>query len=245
MFLFYCIYSVPSLSKTLLKIQHRDQALHHCPSMKPLNNYEVFVINRFTDTYLLHNLIFLVQNTEYFSIGTQYDLFTNRPALVEIELIHSNKSTILLIETCHLPNKQQSLVFLLIRAIFKFILQPNKIIFSWGRCDEALEKFLVYRLYTQSAIYEPKMYDIQQEFKNWYIKNHLLNPTGNSNDWSLQQAIHKIYGEFLSKKEALNTWSQSLRQQNLPKVKSMIDHAVNHCLSVTKLAYKIEKLKFT
>jgi hypothetical protein len=234
---------VRSLNHTLHKIQHRDQTLNHCPTINPLNDYEVFLINRFTDTHLLHDLIFRTQNTQYFTICIQCDLYTNRPALIQIELINFYKSTILLIETCHLPCNKQSLQFWLIQAIFKFILQSNKIIFCWGSGYKALEKFLIYRLYTQSAIYQSNIYDIQKEFQYWYIKNYSINSI-EYNYYSLQQAIYRIYGEFLSKQETLNIWSQSLRQQNLPKIKSMIDHAVNHCLSVTKLAYKIDKLKF-
>lgn len=231
------------MSKTFIKIQHRDQTLNHYPTIKPMNDYEVFLINRFTEINLLHDLIYLTQNTQYFTIATQFDLYTNRPALIQIELIHAHQSTILLVEVCHLPRDKKSLTFWLIRSIFKFMLQTNKIIYSWGHCHEILEKFLVYRLFTQSDIYQPQMYDIQQEFKNWYIKEYSFNPTGNNN-WSLQQAIYTIYREFLSKMETLNIWSQSLRQQDHPKIKSMINHTVYHCLSITKLAYKIEKLNF-
>lgn len=58
-----------SLNHTLRKIQHRDQTLNHCPRINRFNGYEVFLINRFTDTHLLHDLIFRTQNTQYFTIS--------------------------------------------------------------------------------------------------------------------------------------------------------------------------------
>ena len=102
---------VPSLKRRNLKQCLLNQELSHNPPSTPWNNYEIYLVNKSTNNNLLHDLIRLVQSTKYFTIDTESDLYTICPALIQIEFIHRNVSTVILVETCHLPMNQQSLRF--------------------------------------------------------------------------------------------------------------------------------------
>ena len=195
--IFYSVL-VPSSKRRNLKQRLRNEELSHNPPFIPLNNYEIHLVNKSTDINLLHDLIRLAQSTKYFTIDTESDIYTNCSALIQIEFIDQNVATIILIETCHLPMNQQALKFWLIRSIFKFILQPTKIIFAWGSPIDELKRFLVYGLYTNETIYEPKMADIQDEFKLWHFKQVHLYETG-CHPWGLQNDIYHMYKQFSDK----------------------------------------------
>lgn len=225
-----------------LKMHLRNQELSINPPFTSVNDYDIYIVNQSTETNTLHELIRSAKSSQYFSIDTESDLYTNRPALIQIELIDPNLSTVILIETCHLPLDKTSLKFWLIRSILKFILESNKTIFCWGSPLDELKKFLVYQLYTEEALGQPTMIDIQKEFKLWHFEQVGFFETG-SHPWGLQNAIHKMYNEFLNKKERLNTWSQGLyRQRYHPKIQSMIQYATNDCLAVTKVAVSMQLL---
>ncbi len=107
-----------------MKNKSRNESLHLYSVFTPMNNYEVFLINKSANIDLLHYLIQLTQNTTYFSFDTELDLFTSRPALIQIEFIHKHFSIIILVETCYLPSrKRSSLSVWLIRSVFKSIFQ--------------------------------------------------------------------------------------------------------------------------
>ncbi|CAF3720493.1 unnamed protein product [Rotaria sordida] len=217
----------------------------HKPLFTPRNNYEIYLVNRFTVHNLLHHIIYLAQTTHHITVDTESDLFTNRPALIQIEFIQEKLSTIILVETFHLPIDEQSLEFWLIRSIFKYILQPNKTIYCWGDAEEEFKKFLIYRLYTDDILKVPYMVNIQDKFKRWHRIEIGYYETG-MNKWGLQMAIYVIYNEFLDKTQRLNIWSRGLHRRNNKedddKILSMIYYATNDCLSVTKLAVTIHQL---
>ena len=81
---------VPSSKRRNLKQRLRNQELSDNP---PLNNYEIHLVNKSTDINLLHNLIRLAQSMKYFTIDADSDIYTNCPALIQIEFIDQNIST--------------------------------------------------------------------------------------------------------------------------------------------------------
>ena len=87
------------------------------------------MINRSTDTYVLHELLRFAQNTKYFSLDTKSDFYTTNPTLIQIEMIGQRESVVILVEVGHLPFHRDSLSFWLIRSLLKFILEPTKIIY--------------------------------------------------------------------------------------------------------------------
>ena len=172
-------------------MRHRNQELSINPAFISLNNYEIYLVNESTNTNTLHELIRLAQSSQYFSIDTESDLYTNCPALIQI--------------------------------------------------DE-LRKFLIYELYTEEALWQSIMVDIQKEFKPWRFEQIGFYETG-QHPWGLQNAIYKMYNEFLDKIQRLNRWSQGLYRQKLnPKIQSMIQYASNDCRAVTKLAVSMQQL---
>jgi hypothetical protein len=194
----------------------------------------------------LHHLIELAKQTKSFSVDTESDIFTNRPALIQVEFIHHAGSTIVLIEAGHLPANQQSLCFWLIRSLLKFILPPSNVIYSWGNATKELFRFLPCGLFSGETICELNAVNIQKNFKLWYDR-----PCQSHSDgrllWGLQAAIADTFVEFLDKKHTLNVWSRGLYHPRRlhrynSKVQSMINYAANDCLAVTKLAYAIGKL---
>jgi hypothetical protein len=206
-----------------------------------MNNYEVFLINKSTNTDLLHYLIQLAQNTKYFSMDTELDSKTNKPSLIQFEFIHEHLSTVVLVEVCHLPVHKQSLIFWLIRSIFKYIFQYGKIIYSWGDPVKELSKFLIYDLFSSYTLYEPERINLQDEFKKWHYQKYGFY-AASGDLWGLQAAIADRFEQFLDKSQTLNTWSRGLQRHNNNKIQSMINYAVNDCLSVTKLAHHMVKI---
>ena len=238
---------MPSLEKTLLKKQLRQQELFDKTPFQSLNHYEIYTINRYTDTSVMFHLLSIVQQTQYFTIDTESDLFTNRPSLIQIEIINADVSRVLLIETCHLPLDRLSLQFWYIRSLFKCIFRSSNTIFTWSNGKKELNEFISYGLFNHELIDMSKMEDIQQLFKSWFDQSDRIDSLCRPK-WGLQSAIVELFDEYLDKNETLNQWSRGLsrRPRNLAeefKIQSMIQYASNDCLAVTKVAYTIGRLK--
>ena len=73
---------VPSSKRRNLKQRLQNQELSDNLPFTPLNNYEIHLVNKATEINLLHDLIRSAQSTKYFTIDTEFDLYTNCPALV-------------------------------------------------------------------------------------------------------------------------------------------------------------------
>ena len=235
----YASFTMPSTNKRQL----RHQQLSVKPVFTPLNQPNIYLINRCTDSNMLHDLIRLAQRTKFYSIDTESDRFTRRPALIQIEFIDQTASVVILVETCHLPVRQQSLTFWLIRSLFKFIFVPSNVIYSWADAKKELVDFVRYGLFAFDTIQQLHVVDVQAEFKHWYSSTYADNPTG-THPWALQVAISTMFDEFLDKTETLNRWSRGLSLACAPdghnsKLACMIQYAVNDCLAVTKLACAI------
>ena len=235
-----------SAEERRLKQELINARLSVLPTFVPLTDFITHVVNRFTNARMLHRLIELAKQTRYFSVDTESDVFTNRPALIQVEFIHQTGSIVVLIETCHLPANRQSLCFWLIRSLMKFILHPSNVIYAWGNATKKLLRFLPYGLFADEAIRELNAIDIQTNFKLWYDQSDRSQPDDRL-QWGLQAAIADTFDEFLDKKQTSNVWSRGLyhpRRQHPynSKIQSMINYAANDCLAVTKLAYTIGEL---
>ena len=237
---------MPSFAERRLKLELINARLSVLPTFVPLTDSITRVVNRFTNARMLHHLIELAKRTTHFSVDTESDVFTNRPALIQIEFIHQAGSTVVLIEVCHLPVNRQSLCFWLIRSLLKFILRPSNVIYAWGNVTTELLRFLPCGLFSGETIYELDAVDIQTKFNLWYDQSVRSKPDDRLR-WELQAAIADTFDEFLDKTQTWNVWSRGLydpRRQHRydSKVQSMINYATNDCLAVTKLAYAIGEL---
>jgi hypothetical protein len=184
----------------------------------------------------MHDLIYLAQKTRRFTIDTQFDKGTGRPSLIQIEFNNEVLSIVGLVEACHLPTDRDSLSFWLIRSLFKFVLQPTKVIYSWGSVAEALAPFVQYGYFTNDT----QNIDVQHEFRSWYRD---FDPEGCANQprWLLTSALAASTDEYLDETERSNVWSLGLFPYNaahgdLQKIGRLVNYASNRCLAITKLA---------
>ena len=237
------------------------------PSFTPLNGYELHHINHSTPSLLLQDLIDMARKTMRYSIDTENDYRTHRPALIQIEFVRQ-RSIVLLVEVCHLPHPSSTL-FWLMRSLFKVILQPANMILSWGDAIRELSEFVPCGLFSTTMVDQMRMIDVQGRFKGWY-NNTFRHTCGvpsrddhpsctcshrpvknSSNPWSLQKAVACTFYQFLDKTRTKSNWSQRLdrgdvrsssmfdRNANIIRAQ-MIQYATNDCLAVTKLFAVLE-----
>jgi hypothetical protein len=121
--------------------QHHRQLISR-PKFAPVDLHVSYLVNRFTGSEMMHDLIHLAQKTKRFTVDTQFDHGTGRPSLIQIEFVHELLSIVVLIETCHLPADKESLTFWLIRSLLKFVFEPSKVIYVWGRTIDVLVPFV-------------------------------------------------------------------------------------------------------
>lgn len=232
------------------------------PKFTAVNDHQVYLVNQSTSTSLMHHLIELAKQTVTFTVDTERDYYSHQPALIQIEFVQMT-SVVILVETCHLPHPA-SILFWLIRSLFKVIFQSDKLILAWGDVIDELIPFIDYGLFSSSLIQNITSIDVQTRFKTWYnqtyphqchlspsVDDHITcicshRPVKNLNDqWSLQKAIAYVFDEFLDKTRTKSNWSQSLDFKDVrchpitnrreKDSRELISYAVNDCLAVTKL----------
>lgn len=177
------------------------------------STYQCFFINRETSDDILDDLI------EYAEVTTNYTIDTEGqsrrppqhpdPALLQIEFVHRNHpSIVILIETLHLPS-QSSTSFKKIRNLCRIIFSNNNVISSWGGSEKELEKLYRFNLFDHNNITHIKQEDIQGNFK---IEFHRKYPTSpyvhlkQNETYSLQMAIFIVFKQWLDKRMTLADW---------------------------------------
>lgn len=230
---------------------------------------QIYHINRLTSRKIVHDLIELARQTTRFMIDTENDYSSHQPALIQIEYFHTT-STVLLIETCQLPD-HSSVLFWLIQSLLKIIFQSSNVLLSWGDVIFELSDFLQYGLFTMNTLQEMQTINVQHRFKIWYNKtfvhtcglepfddDNLLctctyRPVKNPNNpWSLQRAIQYTFNEFLDKSRRKSNWGRLLSIKDVRQYAMIYDkeikaaheqiilYAVNDCLAATKLMMVID-----
>ena len=227
------------LSK-LAKDKQLNKLLRNLPQFTPLNDHRFIFINGYTKSIDLFNLIQLARETNEFTIDTENDYSSYKPALIQIEFIHE-ESTVLLFEMNHLPNEESSL-FWQIKSLLKIILDSQNTIFSWGNIKHELRQFILFHLFESSAIGKIKNIDAQVNFKTWHqnhlewVRQHLRSSSSSSlvssnvlheletcsnssiNEtnyrWALQKAIALVFFEFHDKSNRNRNWSRCLDLKN-------------------------------
>ena len=120
---------------------------------------------------LSHDLICLARTTSKFSIDTEKDFYTHKPALIQIELIQDQQSTVLLIKVCHLPHVS-SVLHWLIRALLKIILNSNNLIYAWGNIVDELTDYIPCGLFNMDVLCQINSIDLQYELKEWHDRHY-------------------------------------------------------------------------
>ncbi|CAF1525573.1 unnamed protein product [Adineta ricciae] len=248
---------------TLSKSDRREQLvaqLSVLPTFKPVNEFVVYHIYDTTSESLLHYLISMARTTTRYTIDTEHDCFTNEAALIQIEFI-KQKSIVLLIETCYLP-EPTSVTFWLIQSLFAAILNPVNLVYAWGDAVHELTRFLHYDLFSWTVLQRMGTINMQRAFKAWYNRVFVHDcglhphetdstlctcehrPVKDKNyQWSLQKAIAYTFQEYLDKRRTRSKWHRCLRSRNETEqelCKELVLYAVNDCLSVTKLRMLVE-----
>ena len=239
-----------------------NEELSVLPTFTPLNDFTVHLINHSTSTMLMQSLIELARQTRRFTIDTEQDYYSHRPALIQVEFVQAT-SVVILVEVCHLPHPSSTL-FWLIRSLFKVILRPEKLILGWGDIVDELSSFIDDGLFSSDLLEQITTIDVQHQFKSWYNDRHphrcdltpsaddhitctcSYRPVKNRNDkWSLQKAVAYLFDEFLDKSRTKSNWSRRLdckdvrrytitnRKEN--ETRELISYAAKDCLAVTKL----------
>ncbi|CAF3480118.1 unnamed protein product [Rotaria socialis] len=162
------------------------------PIFTPLSTYKIYHINQSTPTILLQDLITLARKTTKFTIDTESDYYTNEPALIQIEFIHS-QSIVLLIEICHLPH-ELSVLFWMIRSLMNIIFKPSNVIIQINDID-VQGYFNDWHDNLLENDYDHPLFD-NKEMLCSYSRKSLED---RNHKWSLQMAITYVFREFLDK----------------------------------------------
>lgn len=211
---------------------------------RSLNRFRIFSLNESTVATDLEELITRADETSYITINTESDTWSNRAALMQIELIDEYASIVVIVQVHYLPSDRKSAQFILIKTFFNHLLLMGKTFYGWGDLKKKLEPFANYDLFNVLLLNELNFVDIQFQFDRW------LNPfDGNrqreNRKWSLQDAVNESFEESLDQHEMINRWSRALFHSGVhtpidSKANSMVYCAANDCLAVTKIAHLID-----
>lgn len=233
-----------------------NQQLSHLPTFSIDQPYELIFINSLTGFFGILRLIELAQQTTSFTMDTELDGSSSRPALVQVQF-HStaqkdSKITIIIFEMLHLP-PMNSVLYQQIERLVQTIFHSYKTFLVWGEGTDELSKFQVYPLFQSTAMYTLHFVNVQEKFKLWCNDQQ-------RQAWALQLAVAQTFGQFLDKSWTRSNWGvgldvrlyQNLRLNELNyNVKSslteaedqirlrLIKYAVDDCFATTKLAIAI------
>ena len=214
-------------------------------------------IHKKTDLVLLDKLIHEANTVNHFTMDTENDSLTHRPATLQIEFIKpGSPSTVIIIEVQHLP-EQTSIRFKKIQQLCTIIFTLRNHIYSWGPVNRELDKFDAFSLFSSNLqIIE---HEIQGAFKTWYGNDDDHDP---NNPYSLQFAMKAGFNQYLDKTATLSEWAcgidlvlntylaesapdneRTYRINEEKKYRSILkNYAINDVLAVTKLSYLIQEI---
>ncbi|CAF1402909.1 unnamed protein product [Rotaria sordida] len=229
----------------------------------PSSLFKKFYINRQTSISTLNDLIDYAFHIKNYTIDTEDQLNKppkpSDPALIQIQFIHENDpSIILLIEVFYLP-PENSFTFNKIKQLCKIIFSPNHIINSWGDPKKELKKFLRFKLFDADDIDFIIPKNTQNIFKGWFNRTYPQSihiKDGAGDQYSLQSAMYITFNEWLDKRMTLANWGcgidlllatyiamndyDDIKDRKIYDEKQirqlMETYAINDCFSVTKLS---------
>ncbi|CAF4200138.1 unnamed protein product, partial [Rotaria sordida] len=185
------------------------------PFQQP-QNYLCYFIHEQTDILIIDELIDQAKLTKHFSIDTEDDALTHKPATLQIEFIRQTLPSIIIIiiEVQHLPSITTPL-FKKIQQLCTIIFTSNNHIYSWDSASQELGKLNSYHLF--NANIKIQEYNIQAEYSalGTYLPLDVVGPerTYRINEEKKYRSILKAY-------------------------------VINDAFAVTKLSYKLNLIKF-
>ncbi|CAF4592207.1 unnamed protein product, partial [Rotaria sp. Silwood2] len=233
----------------------------------PPSLFQKFYINRQTSITILNDLIDYAFHIKNYTIDTEDQLNKppkpSDPALIQIQFIHENDpSIILLIEAFYLP-PENSFTFNKIKQLCKIIFSPDHIVNCWGDPKNELAKFLRFKLFDNNDIDFITPRNTQDIFKDWFNRTYPQSihiKDGANDQYSLQSAMYITFNEWLDKRMTLANWGcgidlilqtyLTMNDYDDIKDKKIYDekqirqlmetYAINDCFSVTKLSQIIK-----
>lgn len=127
----------------------------------------------------LQGIIHKLSHVHFYTIDTELDKPTidfphSRPALLQIQAVHHESfSTVLLIEIQFLPETHSEL-FQTIQTLCQTIFSPSNTIMAWGDVQQELRPLLPYHLFDPTQIIH--VINLQGEFTRFWNRSHPHSP---------------------------------------------------------------------
>ncbi|CAF3957574.1 unnamed protein product [Rotaria sp. Silwood1] len=217
------------------------------PFQQP-ENYKCYFIHKQTDISIIDELIDEAKSTKHFSIDTENDALTHKPATLQVEFIRQTLSSIIIIiEVQYLPSVITPL-FKKIQQLCTIIFTLNNHIYSWGSALHELKTLNSFNLFkTNIKIREHNIQDEcsgdQQAALQKIIKyefNEYLNKTATLAEWAC--GIDLVLGTYLPLDVVGPERTYRLKEEK--KYRSILkEYAINDVFAVTKLSYKLNRIK--
>ncbi|CAF1281848.1 unnamed protein product [Didymodactylos carnosus] len=216
---------------------------------EPLNFTTEHVTYRTTE-FQLQDYINKASNAVRFFLDTEsiiqpHTRAPNRPALIQIQIVHPNESSlVLLFETKFMP-RTTSPKFTLVQQLFKTILTSKATIHSWGSIRE-LDNFVPFGLFDESQILNANSIDQQINYHILTLQSNchceLCSQKLENDPFSLQDALVHSSRLFLNKQCTISKFDCGLdprlfsrtREQTI-HCKQLSDYAAADCLAIQHL----------
>ncbi|CAF1564410.1 unnamed protein product, partial [Rotaria sp. Silwood1] len=207
-----------------------------------------YFIHKQTDISIIDELIDEAKSTKHFSIDTENDALTHKPATLQVEFIRQTLSSIIIIiEVQYLPSVITPL-FKKIQQLCTIIFTLNNHIYSWGSALHELKTLNSFNLFKTNI--KTREHNIQDECSG-------------DQQAALQKIIKYEFNEYLNKTATLAEWAcgvdlalgtylpldvvgpeRTYRLKEEKKYRSILkEYAINDVFAVTKLSYKLNRIK--
>ncbi|CAF4992439.1 unnamed protein product [Rotaria sp. Silwood1] len=167
-----------------------------------------------------NKLISQAKLTNHFSIDTEDDALSHKPAAFQVEFIRPNApSIVIIIEVQYLPLITNPL-FKKIQQLCTIIFTSNNHVYSWGLALQELGKLNSFNLFSKNI--QIKEHDIQDEYSG-------------AQKAGLQKTIKHEFNEYLNKTATLVEWACG------------VDLALRDIFTIrfTRLSFKLDIIKFS
>ena len=243
--------------------KERNQRLSRLPKFEIERSYDIRFINYKSPFFLLIRLIELAKTTRIFTLDTENDIRSGKPAIIQLQFIPnstSEKTIVTIFEMCHLP-VVETWIYNSIQQLFQIIFQQDNTILTWGKGRSELSAFKIYPIFESIPYHLPHHINVQTSFKTWINNNFQPQLYRNLNDqWSLQVAIAYVFGQFLDKSLTLSRWGTGMDRRLYENWKlnalnynltsnltdgeekyrlKMVQYLVDDCFATTELALLI------
>jgi hypothetical protein len=214
--------------KNTRRIERNEYLKQKFPPFHTSSNISIIHIHHQTPIDIINELIMKAKEIRKYALDTESQKHKKQEkgALIQIQFIQSiNQSTVILIETDHLPDPQ-SILYRKIKELCSIILNNNNKILTWGTIENEFKDFGHLNLIQIGKI---EHINLQSRFREWCNKKthpamerrddemnddgkNVHDPTFNDDYllWSLQNAIAVTFGKFLDKSLTVNFWQCGL-----------------------------------